>query len=281
MRTAGAAFVDIGELGWSLYLSAHLRWLKKTAAISLAVITSPDRQCLYRDIADITLDVPADFYKNFNGEQSGFGLWPIRLRKYLKLYFKRLFPDGYLIPDYFNFDCNRKFLSNKVIYEPYKYSTKLENGKTILVLPRCRNHATFRSRNLPIEFYEKLINNLCDEFPDCKIKTMGLNSSSYDIGKIKKENYENGIKESADLQRFIDECQIAIAAVGSQSAPPKIALLQGVPTFMIGHEKTRHVQIDNWMNTKAGFFKVDEKAYAYILVKDCISQIIDFIRGSI
>jgi hypothetical protein len=271
-------FADIGELGWSLYLSAHLRWLKENGKNDVAIITFPDRKCLYRGIADKILDVPAEYYAAFKGEQSGFGIYPSNLKVKLKAYFNKIRPPGYAIPAYFNFECRRQHLKNRVTYKPYEYSKKSEAEKKILVLPRFRNHDLFKWRNLPRAFYKELIEVLCDKFPDYKVKTLGLNASSYDIGKIEKGNYINGIKESADLQDFIDECQTATAAVGSQSAPPKIALLQGVPTFMIGHEKGRHMVTDNWMETKAGFYKVEKTGYFNINIAACIIQIVEFMR---
>lgn len=271
-------FIDIGELGWSLYLSAHMRWLKENGRHHLAIITLPDRKCLYKGIAEKILDVPQDFYVKFKAEQSGFGLCPAKLKIKLRPYFQNHRPSGYVIPSYFHFECKRKHLINRVIYRPYEYSTKEDPEKRILVLPRCRNHDSFKWRNLPQNFYRELIEILCDEFPDFEIKTKGLASSSYDIGKIEKGNYVNGIKERADVQDFIDECQVATAAVGSQSAPPKIALLQGVPTFMIGHEKGRHIEKENWMNTKAGFYKIEKTGYSKINTTDCITKAIEFIR---
>lgn len=272
-------FADIGELGWSLYLSAHFRWLKTVPKNKLAIMTYPDRKCLYRDRADMILDVPTDFYMQFAGEQSCFGLYPSSMKMKLRSYFQNFRPSGYVIPSYFHFECKRHRLANRVIYGPYEYSKKADPEKRILVLPRFRNHDLFKWRNLPIEFYTELIKTLCYNFPDYEIKTLGLNSSSYDIGKIEGGNYSNGIKEKADLQDFIDECQVATVAIGSQSAPPKITLLQGVPTFMIGHEKGRHLEIDNWMNTKAGFYQINKTDYPSIDTADCIFDILNFVRG--
>ena len=57
------AFIDIGELGWSMYVNAHIRWLKQQGEVSVAVITYPDRRCLYEGLADVVIDAPAEFYK--------------------------------------------------------------------------------------------------------------------------------------------------------------------------------------------------------------------------
>ncbi|GAG56334.1 unnamed protein product, partial [marine sediment metagenome] len=85
------AFVDIGELGWSLYLSAHLRWLKENTDYSLAIVTSPDRSCLYQNLANLLIDVPHDFYEKFTGEPNCLGLYPLD-RKKVKEYFQGMLP---------------------------------------------------------------------------------------------------------------------------------------------------------------------------------------------
>jgi len=271
------AYVDIGELGWSLYLSAHLRWLKENTDYSLAIIVSSDRKCLYGDSADLVLDVPYDFYEKFKGEQNCFGLYP-PIRKKAREYFQKILPSDYVIPENFNFSCNRNFLMNKVIYKPYGYAKKLKGKEKILIFPRQREHPAFSYRNLSRSFYIELIEILCNEFPDYEVKTIGLNSGSYNIGEIKKNNYINGVKEGLDLQNMIDECQLAIAAIGGTSSLPKISLLQKVPTFIMGHEKKRFIEHENWLKTKTEFYKIGRYSYAKLNSKECINRIILFIK---
>lgn len=273
-------YIDIGELGWSLYLSAYLRWMKKQTGYSLAVVTSPDRKCLYRNSADLILDVPHDFYKKFTGEPNCLGLYPPQ-REELRGYFQKMLPPEYVIPGNFNFDCSHNFFLNKVIYKPYEYSKKLEGRKKILILPRHRKHTIMSYANVPKSFYITLIEALCDEFPSYEIKTRGLNPGSYNIEEIRKNNYVNGVREDASLQDTIDECQLVKVAMGSQSSLPKITLLQGIPTFIIGHQKDRHARRENWMNTKVEYYEVAKDSYANFDFKDCLSKIMNFTRGCV
>ena len=270
-------YVDIGELGWSLYLSAHLRWLKKNTNHSLAIMTSADRKCLYRESTNSIINIPDDFYRFFKAEQDCFGLHRVPNVE-LKNYFKGKIPLDYIIPEYFNFNCDCRVLLNKVIYKPYKYTEKLKGKRKILIFPRYRNHPAFRCRNLPKSFYIELIKILCNKFPDYGIKTIGLNSGSYNIEEIRKNNYVNGIKKKADLQDMINECQLAVGAIGSQSAPLKLTLLQRISTFMIGHEKNRHTKEENWMRTRAGFYEIAKNSYANFSFKECIGNIVSFIK---
>lgn len=269
-------YVDIGELGWSLYFSAHIRWLKQRINNHIGVMTHTDRRCLYEGIADVVYDVPSDFYEKFNrSKASFFGLAGTPDEK-LENYFVKIFPTGYKFVGYFSRD---KTIKIKATFRSYSYNKELNGTKEILILPRCRNTGYHHNlRNLPEIFYIKAINALCDKFPDYTVRAMGIPSGAYNINGIKKGNYINDVREGADLQELIDRCQVAVAAVGSQSAPPKITLLQGVPTFMIGHQRKRHMKIDNWMSTKAEFYGVSRDKYGSINSEDCINKIIAFIE---
>ena len=110
------------------------------------------------------------------------------------------------------------------------------------------------------------------------IRTIGTHIGAYDI-HIHKPTYVNSIGKGQSLQDLIDRCQLAVAAVGGQSAPPKITLLQGIPTFMMGHDTKRHTEIDNWLNTRVGFYTITRNDYAVINQIDCTNEMIEFIKG--
>jgi len=255
ISTMKKMYVDIGELGWSIYLSAHLRWLRENTDYSLAITTLSDRKCLYKDSANLILDVPHDFHKKFKGEQNCFGLG-LSSKKKLKEYFRKMLPSDYSIPEIF---------------------------------PRCRKHPSMSYATLPRSFYIELIKTLCDEFPSYEIKTRGLNHGAYSIwnDEVGKSNYRNGVREKIDLQDTINECQLAIAAVGGISSLPRISLLQKVPTFVIGHQKKRLTEDDNWLKTKVGFYEVAsgtqsrgrlKDSFTKFNFEDCIDKIVLFIN---
>lgn len=272
------AFVDIGELGWSLYLSARARWLKRQSQPIPLIVTLPDRMCLYEGLANDIGAVPADFNRKFGQAiASCFGLEGISADK-LRSYFNRMLAPNYFVTDEMTFRCKPYWphaYRDRFLFEPYPYKAKLSGPKEILVFPRWRNSV---ARNIPKSFYITLVDILCDKFQDCVIRTIGASNGAYDIYEIKKENYVNRVGEIANLQDFIDRCQVSIAAVGGQSAPPKISLLQGVPTFMIGHERDRHVKEENWMDTKAGFYEVGKERYGNFNFDECIAKAVSFIE---
>lgn len=269
-------FLDIGELGWSLYLSAHIRWLKQQEDMRVIVITYPDRRCLFRWTANRVLDLPKTFYSRFNTEMQGCAKIKRISRGVFGEFFRPFVPEGYnLRNDLLWVDFS--YFKGKTIYEPYPYSQKDWSRGEILVFPRVRMAPGYKNRNLPQAFYENLNLFLCDEFPTNIIRTVGIPSGAYEIF-VDRPNFRSSINKKNTIQDLIDFCQTAMAAVGAQSAPPKLSLLQGVPTFMIGHQKGRHTIAENWMNTPVGFYEIDKKEYPRFNNADCIKQIISFIK---
>lgn len=269
------AFIDVGELGWSLALSAYIRWLKRNAYSKIAVISFPDRRCLHEGIADHVIDVPDVFGKKYNLQfQDCFRLRYVGWNE-LKAFFLPYIPKGYRIPDYKEYP--HYIFSNNRIYEPYKYSKPPENGGEIMVFPRYRPGVR---RNLPRSFYLSLIKQLCNEFPKLRVRTIGTIDGAYNMKTkyIDKPNYLNWVGMDEDIQDMINKCQSAVVAVGGQSGPLKISLLQGVPTFIIGHQQTRHTKEENWMNTKVGFYEIEKRGYAKINVDKCINEAVAFVR---
>lgn len=269
------AFIDAGELGWSLYLSAHIRWLKKNSDSKVAVITYPDRKCLYTNLADDIIYIPETFHKKYDLKmQDSFKLRKVGWGE-LQTFFSSYVRNGYRFAEYSEYP---KMISKNRIFMPYEYLMSPENGKEILIFPRCRSFPLWARRNLPESFYSDIIKGLCEEFPELTIRTIGTKSGAYNM-EIDKPNYVNWVGKGETIQDMIDRCQSAVVAIGSQSAPPKISLLQGVPTFVIGHQKGRHVQEENWMNTKIDFYHIDKRAYRTFNDPACINAIITFVKG--
>jgi len=277
MARSRVVFVDIGELGWSLYLSAHIRWLKRNTHQYILVMTSPDRKCLYKGLADSVINIPNDFYRAFRGHQECFGLYETPERE-LRKYFDKIIPADYKIPPYFLFKCNPGFKEDKFIYKSYEYNNGLNGKREIIIFPRYRKEIPFDNRNLPEKFYRDLITKLCGEFRSLIIRSAGTIRGAYDIN-LDRPNYVNWIGKTKTIQSLIDRFQVTKIAVGSQSAPPKLALIQNVPAFMIGHQKTRHMITDNPMNTKVGFYEIPVNNYDKINSSECINEIVDFVRS--
>jgi hypothetical protein len=279
------AFIDIGELGWSLYLSAHIRWLKKkNPGRKLLVLTSPDRACLYSEWAEIQ-SITDDFYLRYSQKaQHCLGLYDISSQELMD-FFRKKIPSEYKIPEDFPFDCYNytRVFKGELEYAPYSPSTSSKARNRILIFPRYRG-GVFSSRNLPEEFYEHLALDLCEKHSNLIITLIGTASGAYSMSKItgkNKVNLDNRIGRVDSLQCLIDLCEESVVAIGGTSAPPKLTLLQGVPTFIIGHEKRRFVKTENWMRTKVMFFKISEDEYNTLDQDKCLNKIGIFVNKNI
>jgi len=269
------AFVDIGELGWSLLLSAHTRWLKRQGQPVALTMTFSDRMSLFEGLVDDVRSLPTDFNQKFgHGIASGFGLEGITANQ-MRAYFNEALAPEYFVSPKMSFRCVPPHFRSETIFEPYPYKANHSDNSEILIFPRYRDSV---KRNISKSFYISLINLICDEFPDYFVRTIGIANGAYDIHEVRKSNYVNYVGKSESIQDLIDSCQSAIVAVGSQSAPPKISLLQGVPTFIMGHERKRHVTNDNWMGTKVAFYEIQGDSYDNFDSADCMDKIIDFIK---
>jgi|GEM_PF-2278283 len=268
-------FVDIGELGWSLYLSGHVNWLKKNTNKKIAVFTSRHRKALFEN-ADEVKDIPDEFYRKYSQySQVSFGLDGVG-REELKRFFRHYLPEGRFIPGYFEFCCSW-ICRAMTLFTPYKVKNKSIVGN-ILVFPRCRIPMRNWSRNLPLGFYQELIATLCNEFPDRTVIAMGSKEGAYSID-LPIQNYRNFVGKDTTIQDLIDFCPACLGAVGGASAPPKITLLQGVPTYVIGHEKERVIIKENWLHTKVGFWEIPSNGYETFNDKDCIIDIVRFLKS--
>ena len=272
------AFMDVGELGWSMYITAHVRWHKEKTDDEIAVMTYPDRRCLYEGLVDVVMNLPNTFYSSFDvRRQNCLGIQKVA-PNIIKDFLSAYLTNGYQVPEYFVMRCKYPF-GSRLIFKPYEYSRRIEGPPEVLVFPRHRTGGWYSFRNLPEKFYVRLIERLCGEFPKLLVRTIGTSNAAYNI-TVNKPNYINWVGKSGSLQDMIDRCQSAVAAVGSQSGPPKIALFQGVPTFMIGHQKQRHMQGENWMGTSTGFHSVSNNDYEGIDIATCVEEVTAFVKAN-
>ena len=190
------AFVDIGELGWSLILSAHTRWLKRQGQPVALTMTYFDRMCLYEGLANDVRAVPPSFNREFgHGIASGFGLGHIPA-EYVRGYFNKILSPKYLVSGKMSFRCAKPTFSDQLIFEPYPYKMNHSDRSEILVFPRFRNGV---GRNIPKDFYINLINLICDEFSSCFVRTIGRAGGAYDIEEIRKNNYINYVGKRENI----------------------------------------------------------------------------------
>jgi hypothetical protein len=191
-------------------------------------------------------------------------------------YFSPMIPDGYSLPHGFNWKCGR-FFKGKMIHEKFPSRVRRSHRRNILVFPRYREYRFHGVRNLPESFYRDLIIRICKSFPTNIVMTLGTKNGAYSIDAPTVDNYLNFVGETKCMQDLIDFCETAVCAIGGTSAPPKIALMQGVPTYIIGHEHDRFVHEENWMNTEVAFFPIKLEEYNAFCDETCMENVINWI----
>jgi hypothetical protein len=185
-------------------------------------------------------------------------------------------------------------------YEPYKPSEKaielvtkeLKIEKSILIFPRNRS-GLFKIRNLNIDFYGDLLEELYCEFPNHKIVSIGSKNGAFALS----DHFSN--YNIIDLVKYDDDMTLEILVaicvlkrcdftVGPQSGLSKISLLCRIPSYMIGNRKEKHIEGDNWTKTTVGFFELNHVRrngqFCFrddMHQSDCIGDIVRFGKKSI
>lgn len=276
MRTA---LVDIGELGWSLYLSAHARYLIEKEQKEVVIVTFPERFPLYEFVHE-TISVPNDFYPEFGQyPKQCLGLYGSD-EEALRDFFLTVIPKDSQFPDWFRFNCIWNF-QNKTVYKPYPISIlqKPPLNRRILMFPRFRSEPVFSWRNLSKRFWINLGEALSETFLNFTITAVGTKDGAYDLKELEGiANFENLVGRTKTVQSVIDLCGESVGAVGSASSLPKLSLLQQVPTFTIGHEKQR-CEKENVLGTRFGFYEVDKDGYGSLPEEPCTTEVIHFFQG--
>ena len=243
---------DIGELGWSIYAKAHVRWLESQGH-DVLVATTKDRASLYDNVTIVDMGE----FKQY--PQDGFGRYGVS-HETLKANFKNCLNFGRELSPFFFFGCKRISKEN-LIFEPFH--------KDVIVFPRFRESEHHAFRNLSIDFYGKLIRSLLEA--GFTVKTMGISSGSYSID-ILNNKYTNMINQTTDVLDMIRHIKSASCVIGGTSAPPKLAMLESIPTFVIGHEKHRFTVEENYMNSEVGFYELED--YTNFNEDECVKEVV-------
>lgn len=285
-------FIDVGEIGWSQMLAAHMKYLVRELKEEVAVCCPSFKNIFYRDITNEIFPLTPEFIKEYGGYlPEGNHLYDpvnkVRIMDHNKMFksFKDKYPKYEVILNY------NKFITES-IYEPYIASdavkeyimlmTKRRN--VILIFPRYRE-SKFQCRNLDLDVWISITNELIKANPDSIIVSIGSEKGSYNLSKyidscnlvdLTLYNNEYG------LSLLVGFCNLnlCICSIGSQSALVKISLLCGCPSFIIGDEERRHSVDENWMNTDVEFFKCKRSSKGYIIERRdlLIQRILSFVE---
>jgi hypothetical protein len=259
-------FYDVGELGWTMYLAAHLKYLARDGRPA-SVVAPAAKRVFYRDCAFEMLPFPEEWTRRFGRYPAdGNHLYNPRTRRRLDDQeelagpIRKAYPGYDVVTEYGKFE-------GQTIFEPYSHSAEAEElaaellgeSRVVLAFPRHRR-GKFRGRNLPRRQWRLILRRICGELPDLSVVAMGSRRGAYRGLKVGRTNFVDlvGYDDSRTLDLMLAMCNTgrAVAALGSQSGTVKITLLCGVPTYVIGHERKRHTEDENWAGTPVGFWEV-------------------------
>jgi hypothetical protein len=291
-------YYDVGEIGWSMYLAAHIRYLHEKGEPA-AVACAKAKTVFYRGTAAEILPIPEEWKEKFGGFPSDGGhLYNPRTRRRIKDHnllaepFRKAYPDHDTVTRYGTFPGQRTFApdNHSALAEAFCREA-FSDRSVIMVFPRCRT-SKFKGRNIPGRQWEKIISEMCNTFPEDIVASFGSRNGSYTDLEVNSGNFMNlaGRNDSSSLDWMVALCNTgqAKAAVGNQSGTVKMTLLCKTPTFIFGHEEKRHTEDENWSKTRVAFHRVgpvvpwDRKSsilgYRIKNLEKLIAEITEFIK---
>jgi len=291
---------DIGEIGWSHFHAAHIKYIRKVKEVGIAptkyginllthftVYTFPDRKKLYNcdsqdEMRFINIETLHKDLMNPKDIRSGFSI-----QKFNGRMFKGKDLSGWL--QYYNIRNEELSLSfseffyprggvlpyrGELLFEPFTTTAhekdllhsliQYEECKNIVIFPRFKTgFVYYDKRNWPLENWVELV-NLLVLYTDLNIIICGNSDYTYEF-----ENQYIDNKRITNVSRSKFPLELTIAAlndsktvlsVSTQSFGPTLSLLQRCNTLVWGHDKERLERDVDYPNS----FKKNNIKYEYI-----------------
>lgn len=149
--------------------------------------------------------------------------------------------------------------------------------KYFFVSARGRTRSAFR--NWPEKNWEELVSLLLKEYQEYKIVIAGTPSGSY-LRNFVDSRVINIIDTSAieSIDLSLAFLNGALCSITSQSGSTHLSLQTGCPSAILGHEVTRHIKDENYLQTPAMFLtSINYDVAATIFfdqIKNFISEIL-------
>lgn len=271
-------FLGLAELGWEyLRWQGYCRHMVKNAVDFDFVVacTHAGREVFYKDFCSDVFTHNWWFYLEGgkHGHPHAFGLSSFKDVDFLRLvgWIKNVVKNryGYSLCEVVHPPSGVKYSYNHVdqymrklpidpigmdTWNLYKKEFVIIPERTMMIFPRNRLDAG-ENRNWGEENYKKLIDELIKR--DFCVVISGLPESTACYIYSDRPGFINLCKLPKEyiLATTLAALEDCLVAVGGQSALPVIALGQGVPVVMWGHEPERHEFFYNWSKTSVRFIE--------------------------
>jgi len=280
-----------GELGWfQQKWQGYLRWLKQERFPDhkFILMTNIQYHPLIEDFVSFTIDLPKEFYElgletdcyesPLPNSPSG-SLTPSDVYANLIEYLRQFYNKEKAIEIWPPRGVNLWIDTQPQIFKRY-YFDKIEsknNRPFITIFPRARVRAS--NRNVPEFVWKETVDRLKEDF------TVVISGTPFGacLRDYKDENVINLINYEGDdkLEQTMKYLYSSICSVSSQSGPTHVSLFCGCPTYIIGHEKERHTEVENRIGTPTSFRTVfDYRAIDSQTILQDIAGFLDALQKS-
>ena len=262
---------------------SYLRWLKKEKYPNhkFILLTNIQLHALVNDFVAYTVDLPKEFYALgletdcYEAPLPGVGgFTPPEIYRDIIVFLRRFYGGNGNIEIWPPRGSSMWVENQPQIFAGYKSTEKISSDKPILtIFPRGRTRAA--ERNVPQYVWKEVVDKLKDSF----IIVLGGTPSGSALADYEDKNVINLISYASDdkLEKIMTYLNSSELSVSSQSGPTHLSLACGTPSYIIGHEKSRHTGRENRWNTPTSFRTVQD--YRAIDANTIIADIFQFITA--
>jgi hypothetical protein len=255
-----------GEFGWGIQeFFGHLRFLKKEKYPDYKFILFMDMSvsCLVSDFAYLMLPLPEFVYSDRfdrdcyelveKGSPAG-SLTPPDIYSDIIEYIRQFY--DYTSENTVEFftprGCNHIIDNMPQIFSMYKSDLQIVNfNKPIIcIFPRNRERAS--NRNVPVYVWKEVVDRLKEDF----LIVLGGTPNGACLADYPESNdVINLISYNGEdkLEKIIAYLNNSVCSISSQSFLTSVSMLSGCNSYIIGHERERHISHYNRGNVPCSF----------------------------
>jgi len=255
------AFFHFGELGWGLSRwFGHMRYLHKEVYKDKPFVAfiDLDYHIFVKDFVKYSIELPEWFYK-LELERDCYeavlpdskpgSLTPPHVYSRMIEYMRGFYDYEKCIEIFPPRGCNPFVTFLPQLFRLQKEEPIKSDRDIICVMPRGRSRAP--QRNVPEFIWREVVEELRKYFT---VVLCGTPSGSFLLGYT-ADNVINLIDYNKEdkMDLIVRYLNSAVCSISSQSGLTHVSLHAGCPSYIIGHEKERHVKFENKFDVPVSF----------------------------